>query len=512
MNTELTTNLAGGPSYSLEGKAALAQYALTGTFAGTFYATARTQLEKVKTLCASVDNEFIAKLAIYAKQYGMMKDSPVFLVAYLAANSAGPVFHQAFDQVIRNARDVRKFTTYMRDGTFGRKSLGSAPKRAVQRWFSRQSPERLYWQSIGQEGVSLGDVINMAHPKPTGEEQNAMFAYLTGKELPREFMPPKVAAFEDFKAGTTTEVPDVPFQRLTSLVKGKEQWAEIARNMTWNQLRLNLNTLNRHEVFQVEGMVEYVAERLANAEHMPKHVLPFAMYSTVEYLDKNIPGAIRKAATQALENSMLHAPVFDHDVLVYVDVSGSMRNPVTGSRAGRSSSLSCAAAAAFFGGSLYKANAENCRVFRFAEGVKAESMLSEDMSLRDIITNISGSGGGTNVPSTISHANSIEATAPLVIIISDNESWYEDRPYRYWGRTGPTANTTKDAWSRYTERVPGSKLVLWDMQPYSDTQVQDTESVLNVGGYSDAVYQVIDYFSKYTDAKHWVEIIEHVKL
>jgi len=62
------TNHEGAPAYAFSPKHALAQYAATGCFGRTFYATADEQLARVLELCQSVDPEFVARVAIYARR------------------------------------------------------------------------------------------------------------------------------------------------------------------------------------------------------------------------------------------------------------------------------------------------------------------------------------------------------------------------------------------------------------------------------------------------------------
>lgn len=50
-----TTNAAGGRAYSMSAKHALAQYAVTGCFTNTFYATAEEQLDKLLDLCKQIE-------------------------------------------------------------------------------------------------------------------------------------------------------------------------------------------------------------------------------------------------------------------------------------------------------------------------------------------------------------------------------------------------------------------------------------------------------------------------
>ncbi len=61
-------NEAGGLAYGRSDKQALAQYAATGCLGATFYAAANEQLDTTLKLCQSVEPEFIARTAIYARQ------------------------------------------------------------------------------------------------------------------------------------------------------------------------------------------------------------------------------------------------------------------------------------------------------------------------------------------------------------------------------------------------------------------------------------------------------------
>ena len=68
-------NEAGGRAYQLEPKHALAQIAATGTFGNAYYSSAETQLQEILTLIDPIDdNEFLARLALYARQKAFMKD------------------------------------------------------------------------------------------------------------------------------------------------------------------------------------------------------------------------------------------------------------------------------------------------------------------------------------------------------------------------------------------------------------------------------------------------------
>ncbi|MCY7347353.1 MAG: hypothetical protein LH614_14180, partial [Pyrinomonadaceae bacterium] len=135
-----TVNEAGGTAYKFSPKAALAQFAATGCFSQTFYADAGEQLEKVLELTRNLDAEFVAKVAIYAREKGFMKDMPALLVAVLSTKDKA-IFQKTFPRVIDNGKMLRNFVQIMRSGAVGRKSLGSLPKRLVREWFENRQAE-----------------------------------------------------------------------------------------------------------------------------------------------------------------------------------------------------------------------------------------------------------------------------------------------------------------------------------------------------------------------------------
>ena len=239
------------PAYALSPKAQLAQYAATGCLNHTFYADADEQLARVLELCKSLDAEFIAKTAIYARERGFMKDMPALLCAVLSVKDV-KTLARVFPRVIDNAKMLRNFVQIMRSGAVGRKSLGTAPKRLVREWLDARVIRDDLQRHVGQT-PSLADIVKMVHPKPATASREALFGYFIGREFDAEALPPIVRQFEQFKAGESLDAPNVPFQMLTSLSLGAKDWAGIARRAPWQMTRMNLNTFARHGVFGRAG-------------------------------------------------------------------------------------------------------------------------------------------------------------------------------------------------------------------------------------------------------------------
>jgi 60 kDa SS-A/Ro ribonucleoprotein len=118
--------------------------------------------------------------------------------------------------------------------------------------------------------------------------------------------------------------------------------------------------------------------------------------------------------------------------------------------------------------------------------------------------------GGTNCSAPLAYLNKRRAKGDLVIYVSDNESWV-DAPH--YGRFGGSATQTMQEWARFRERNPGARMVCIDIQPYATVQAKERADILNVGGFSDAVFSLIATFAEGRLSNgHWVGVIEDIKL
>ena len=115
-------------------------------------------------------------------------------------------------------------------------------------------------------------------------------------------------------------------------------------------------------------------------------------------------------------------------------------------------------------------------------------------------------GGGTDCSCPLKQMNDELYKADLVVIVSDNESWAGYNSSNTW--RGDTNVSTE--WRKFRKRNPKAKLVLIDILPGRTTQVADDHSVLNVGGFSDQVFNVINGFMQ--EQNHWVEAVRKVKI
>lgn len=499
-----TFNEAGGNAYSFSSKHALAQYAMTGCFNQTFYASAEQQLEKVLSLCQEVEADFIARTAVYCRERGFMKDMPALLAAILSVKDRD-LLAKIFPRVIDNGKMLRNFVQLIRSGVVGRKSLGTLPKRLVREWFENRREESIFRASVGQS-PSFADIIKMVHPKPKDEKRENFFGYMIGRQYDENKLPELVQEYEAFKQAKSSKIPNVPFEMLTMLDLTKEHWTEIARNGSWQMTRMNLNTFARHKVYKTEGISKVIADRLRNNELISKaRAFPYQLMTAYLMTSADVPEEIREALQDAMEIATANVPKFEGKVYVCPDVSGSMSSSLTGYRQGSTSKVRCIDVAALVAATVLRKNSD-AEVLPFeCDVVKSLRLNGRDSIMTNATKLASIGGGGTNCSAPLAELNKRKAKGDLVIFVSDNESWVDAK--------GGRGSATMEEWQKFKKNNPKARLVCIDIQPYGTTQAIDRKDILNIGGFSDQVFDVINLFANgQSQGQHWVNVIKTVEI
>jgi len=180
-----------------------------------------------------------------------------------------------------------------------------------------------------------------------------------------------------------------------------------------------------------------------------------------------------------------------------------MTMPVTGYRTGASSKVSCVDVAGLIAAAVLRKN-PCAEVLPFDTSVRKVQLNPRD----SIVTNaqkLAMHGGGTSCSAPLAELNRVKARPDLVILVSDNESWADRRYHRGTG--------VMNEWTKLKRRNSEAKLVCLDIAPYATTPAYERPDVLNVGGFSDNVFEVIAAFAKdQLGPNHWVGEIENVKL
>ncbi len=523
-------NEAGGCAYKLEPKHSLAQIAATGAFGNTFYSTAEKQLDEVLKLIDEVDdNQYLAKLALYAREKAFMKDMPAALLVALSVRDT-ELMHRVFDRVVDNGRVLRTVFQMIRSGQFKNKAgksrvgLSSSVQRAFQRWLNTASVGKLLSASIGHD-PSLRDILRMARPTPKDNARRAMFGWLTEKEVDKwtpaseADLPVEIQSLIAYRNSESEEaqaliaggLDNVRWDLLSDAAKGPKVWAALAHKMGPQALRMNLNTLLRHDVLATSAMVDYVADRIADeSEIRASKQFPYQYFAAYLNADDNVPQKIKTALHKAAEIACGNVPELAGPVVIGLDTSGSMSSAVTGNRGrGAASKMQCIDVAALFAAAILRRNPDSV-VIPFDT-----SAYDCDIDPNDSILSIAErlaryGGGGTDCSLPLVAANQKYANRKFagIVLVSDNESWVGT------GRHGSTGVMT--AWETFVNNQrklnvsgkalaaghsPSSlaashspKLICIDLQPYQTVQACERADIMNIGGFSDSVFTCVSAF------------------
>jgi 60 kDa SS-A/Ro ribonucleoprotein len=529
---ENARNEAGGVAFRLPAKHALAQVAATGCFGGIFYADAQGQLDELRALIDQVDdNPFLAKLAVYSRERAYMKDMPAALLLVLAQRDS-KLFHRAFDRVVDNGRLLRTLFQMVRSGQFGRKSLSSSLQRAFQRWLNKASVNVMLSASIGND-PSLRDVLRLARPTPLDNERRALFGWLTDKPVEKwapatEYdLPELVQRLAAYRQAETPELQagilarlNVRWDLLADAARGPLVWKAIVRQMGPQALRMNLNTLACHEVLADRGMVDYVANRIADADEIRRsRQFPYQYLAAYLNAGDDVPQKIKAALHQAAEIACGNVPELSGPVVIGLDTSGSMGSPVTGHRGrGATSKMRCVDVAALFAAAILRRNPDSIVVPFDTQAYEATFDPHDTiLSLAQRLAKYGGGGTDCSLPLREANTKYRERRFVGVVLVSDYESWvYGGRPFAVGHNRATGVMTEWQGFVTNQLRLQGAgmfgpKLICINLQPYMTAQAPDRGDILNIGGFSDAVFKVVASFLA-SDAGRFVVEVESVEL
>ncbi|TGR74826.1 RNA-binding protein, partial [Mesorhizobium sp. M2D.F.Ca.ET.223.01.1.1] len=153
-------------------------------------------------------------------------------------------------------------------------------------------------------------------------------------------------------------------------------------------------------------------------------------------------------------------------------------------RKGATSAVRCIDVAALVAAALLRRN-PTARVLPFENDVVDVHLNARDTVMTNAAKLAAVGGGGTNCSAPLARLVREKAKVDLVVFVSDNQSWVDATQNAHQG------TATMQEWQKLKGLNPGAKLVCIDIQPYATTQAKGQADILNVGGFSDRVFDVI---------------------
>jgi 60 kDa SS-A/Ro ribonucleoprotein len=182
-------------------------------------------------------------------------------------------------------------------------------------------------------------------------------------------------------------------------------------------------------------------------------------------------------------------------------ITGTRTNQKTGKVESFTTKTSCIDVASLFASCFLRKN-NLARITPFDTTVKKV----EINPLDTIFTNSeklakSGMNGGTDCGCALAYLNEQASRAKCVVFVSDNQSNTQS------GTTYGNETSMAREWQKYSKRVAGARLICIDIAPYANVQTTPATNVLHIGGFSDAVFDVVASFLSGKD--NLVETVEN---
>jgi 60 kDa SS-A/Ro ribonucleoprotein len=190
--------------------------------------------------------------------------------------------------------------------------------------------------------------------------------------------------------------------------------------------------------------------------------------------------------------------------------------PATGWQGrGRSTKMRCVDVAALFAAAILRRNPDSIIVPFDTRSYSAKIDPSDSiLSLAERLSKYGGGGTDCSIPLREANQRYSKRKFAGIVLVSDNESWINaGRPFGF-GYNGSTGVMTEWESFKKTQQKNGvadPKLICIDIAPYGHTQAPDRADILNIGGFSDAVFTVVSAFLE-SDQARFVREVESVEL
>ena len=463
--TTKTTNLAGGTAYKrTDYKQELVSVVLNKlNNKDCYYMTDKEIDHKLQQLLAKNDNEFIAKLMVFARNTIGLRLVSKSLADYLIRNAKGtnflvPALSQSFVRP-DDITDLLALSNCKKSNAFRR-----AAKYCLEtKWDAYQLKK--YEQK--KLKIKLKDIVKLVHPSLINYNKKFdsnldIFKLIIESKLP------------NIQTAQTMNSTKVEYNKETI---GKLGYLALIKNLV-NIFKDNNNNL--------VDLVDYVCSRIQDKNAVQKSkILPFRFIDAFDKINHGLE--IDEFLKQKLKKALVVALTYSKDTLnlkgttaILLDESGSMQ--------GRPFTYGKALAASLLG--------EDTILYTWAN----YAQLKNFSNAYDLV-NMLGCGGGTDVNAPLEKLIKTNTKVDNIIIFTDMEMY----------DLGHYKQTFTQKVAEYKKINPDVKIIFWNLQPYGDaTPVRFGKNLVEVSSCSDYIVSILGNMLE--DPNYLIKEIESVDL
>lgn len=469
-----TVNLAGGEAYEKSPKLQIASLLLTNFCKDSFYETESQFIERLTQLYAGLsleDKIFLAKAAIFARnEFGMRS------ITHVAANiilddlkeNRLPWASRFFNHVIARPDDMSEILAcYLKNG---KRKIPNSLKKGFAKAFDKFDDYQIAKYKMEDKTVSLVDIVNLCHPKPTVRNEDSLHKLVTNTLKSANTFNNELA-----KAGREAKTAE---EKAENKAKVWESFVEKGEKVEMFALLRNLRNIAKDAS---EETLNKALELLVNEKRIRKSkIMPFRFMTAYDEIENSSLSISKKeriisALDDALDLAVSNIPSFEGRTLVALDCSGSMFDDFW-TNPSKFDSTTRFFKAAVFGAALAKAaNSKLCLFSMSADYVKG---YSKKDSVASIVNRLRHEklGGGTSFGSIFSLIIANNDQYDRIIILSDEQSWI---------------GSTKQAISNYRRKFNSDvKLFMFDLAGHATLQTPEKNSYC-LAGFSDKTFDLM---------------------
>jgi 60 kDa SS-A/Ro ribonucleoprotein len=492
-------NHEGTPAFALTPAQELYAAVATAALSDQFYETATTRLERLRELVARSDPQFVARLAVYAREQLHLRSVPLVLAVELARLHRGDnLVSRLVARIVQRADEIPELLAFyaQANGRTGVKTLGQLSKQ-VQRGlalaFNRFDAYQLAKYDREGTAVRLRDALFLVHPRPRDEAQQAVFNHLVAGTLPVPY------TWETELSAAGQVAYATPAERQAALTC---TWETLVRSGRLGYMALLRNLRNLLEAKVSAEVLALACATLADPGQVARaRQLPFrflAAYREVLALDLGTAAPVLAALEAAIMGSVRNLRGFGATtrVVIACDVSRSMQQPVSP----RSKVL-------LYDVGLVLAMLLQSRCQHVVTGLFGDRWLRVTLPQGQVLRNVQALyhregevGYATNGYLVIQDLRQRREVVDKVMIFTDGQ---------LWNTTGN--GTLAQEWAAYRANVaPQARLYLFDLAGLGATplEVHAGQGVALIAGWSDKIFDVLAALENGSNALTEIEKID----
>jgi 60 kDa SS-A/Ro ribonucleoprotein len=325
------TNYEGAKAFVLTPELELYTAIVTAALTDNFYEKADERLQRIRELMAKNDAQFVAKLAVYAREQMHLRSVPMVLAVELAKQHNGNNLVSALTaRVVQRADEITELLACYAQSNERKQpkqlnKLSKQLQKGLAEAFNRFD-EYQFAKYNRDAQVKLRDALFLVHPKAKDELQQVLFDKIVKDELQVPFTwEVELSAIGQLKYDTAELKKEAV----------KTKWEELIFSNKLGYMATLRNLRNILEAEVSNEALNKVCAYIANANAVAKSKqLPFRFLSAYSEL-KNVENGRVSTVLDALEDAVMHtaANIAGYDantkVVIAADVSGSMQTAVS---------------------------------------------------------------------------------------------------------------------------------------------------------------------------------------